>query len=192
MTYPPDLDLHYAPCWAHCNSGSDLTTWAPLAAKSVWEATEQPHSRLDVERMTVMLEHLAGFAFRTGAVGVFLLCPEPAGGPTAVLTLRAVSLDDGSGRDDLVADLMHPAGNQLLPPDSRELPTPAGTVLRLHQRAVDDETRAISDWLSYVWEFPTSAWVLSTSFPDLRVLETWASTMDDLVGGFHLLPPDAA
>ena len=191
MTHPPDLDLHYAPCWAHANSGVDLTRWAPRAAAAVWKATGQPHSRLDVERMTVMLEHLAGFAFGTGALGVFLLCPEPAGGPTAVLTLRAVSLDDGAGRDDLVADLMHPAGNQLVPPDSSELTTPAGPVLRLRQRALDDETRAISDWLSYLWTFPTSAWVLSSSFPDLSVLDAWAETIDELARGVHLLPPDS-
>jgi hypothetical protein len=54
-----------------------------------------------------------------------------------------------------------------------------------HRHGADD-TRSLSDFLSYVFPFDEPAWVLSVSFLDPLELDRWLPQLDDLAAGLQL------
>ena len=186
MSLPPDISADPAPFWAWADSAQDLNAWAPVAADQVWQASSLPFSASDVQRTAQQLHEAASVVFSTGARAAFLLCPEPPSGIVAGVRLNAIALDDGASAQDLREELLFPAELQLLAPEQWELETPAGPALRLRQRAFLEDTRAVSDYLSYTWVFPGAAWLLSTSFPDHRVADVWAPAVDELAASVSL------
>jgi hypothetical protein len=189
---PPDIAVDYSALWTHATSADDLGTWAPRAAERLWSASGQPYSRLDVDRLSAKLEVLAAAAFRTECFGAFFLCPEPARGPLSVVRLNGMVYPAGTPVDAVVDEVLLPGGTQLLQPEVEHQTGPGPRRVRVRQRAYTEDTRALSDFVTYVLPFDDAAWLLSVSFPDPREAEQWLPELDALVAGIEITEGSAA
>ncbi|MGY1703943.1 hypothetical protein ACI79C_05155 [Geodermatophilus sp. SYSU D00697] len=183
---PPDITVDYSALWAHSTSADDLTVWAPQAARQLWTASGQPHSRLDVDRLAAKLEVLATAAFRTECFGAFFLCPEPARGPRSVVRLDGLRYPAGTPVDAVVDEVLLPVELQLLEPHVEHLAGPGAHRIRVRQRAFREDTRTVSDHVTYVFPFTEAAWLLSVAFPDPRDTEQWLPELDALASGVQV------
>ena len=180
---PPDITVDYSSLWAHATSADDLETWAPQAAEQVWRGTRQPYTALDVARLAAKLGVLAEAAFASGCFGAFFLCSEPARGPTAVVRLTGMSYPAGTSTDEILDEILLPAANQLLTPEVQHVTAGGQQRIRVRQRAYTDDTRTLSDYVTYVLPFDDAAWLLSVAFPDSRDADRWLAELDALAAG---------
>ena len=180
---PPDITVDHSSLWAHATSADDLGTWAPQAAEQVWRGTRQPYTALDVERLAAKLGVLAEAAFGTGCFGAFFLCPEPAQGPTAVVRLNGMSYPAGTGTEEILDEILLPPDSQLLTPEVEHITDGGQHRIRVRQRAYTDDTRTLSDYVTYVLPFDEAAWLLSVAFPDSRLADRWLAELDALAAG---------
>ena len=176
---PPDITVDYSGIWAHATPDDDPDPWARATAPRLWQATGDPFSQLDVERLSAKLALLAEAALSTDCLGAFLLCPEPARGPVAVVRLNGMVYPTGTPEEAVIDDLLLPPAQQVLTPQVEHLPGGLRRV-RLRQRAYDEETGTIGEYLTWVLPFDDAAWLLSVSFADHRVAEQWLPEIDAL------------
>jgi hypothetical protein len=183
---PPDIVVDFSALWAQVAAGDDVERWAPAAADGLWRWSGQPHSRSDVERLAAELAVLGEAAQRSGAYGAFFLCPELGRGPMAVVRLNGLTYPSGTSVHEVVDDFLFPEEMQLLPPDVLHVSGPGVPRVRVRQRAYTDDTRSISEYVSYVFPFDGAAWVLSVSFLDPRQADRWLEELDTLAAGVQL------
>lgn len=183
---PPDIVVDFSPLWASISLGDDVDAWAPAAADGLWHRSEQPYSRFDVERLAAKLVVLGEAVQRSGSHGGFFFCPELARGPRAVVRLNALTYPGGATVQEVVDDFLFPAELQLLTPQVEHVSGVGLTRVRIRQRAYTDDTRSLSDYLSYVFPFDEAAWVLSVSFLDPLHLDRCLPDLDALAAGVQL------
>jgi hypothetical protein len=189
---PPDITVDHSPLWVHATSADDVDAWSVPAAEDLWAIADRPPADGDVERLASRLALLAEAAFATECFGAFLLCPDPARGPIAVVRLSGATFPAGTSLDDLVEEFLLPDEHHLVPPQV-ELATGRGLAqVRLRQRAWTDDTRTVADYLSWLLPFQGddggTAWLLSVSFPDPRDADRWLDELDALAAGVQLQP----
>jgi hypothetical protein len=183
---PPDVVVDYSTLWTHVTLTDDLGAWAPSAADGMWRRSRQPYSALDVQRLAGKLAVLAEAVQRSQSFAGFFFCPELARGPQAVVRLNGLTYRDGATVDEVVEDFLFPAELQLLTPQVEHVAGPGLRRVRIRQRAYTDDTRSLSDFLSYVFPFDEAAWVLSVSFLDPLQLDRWLPELDALAAGVQL------
>jgi hypothetical protein len=188
---PPDITIDRSGLWAQANAADDLEAWAPRAAEEVWRSTGQPYTRLDVERLAAKLQLLAEAAFGTGCFGALFFCPEPGRGPLAVVRLNGMSYPAGTTTEAILDEVLLPSENQLFPPEVEEAPRAGRHRIRVRQRAYTDDTRTVSDYVTYVFPFDEAAWLLSVAFADPRDADRWLAELDALADGVAVAGADA-
>ena len=104
----------------------------------------------------------------------------------SVVRLDALTNPSGTGVEEVVDDVLLPGEQQLLPPQVDHLAGPGVRRVRIRQRAHTDDTRSLSDHVSYVFPFDDAAWVLSVSFLDPLEAERWLPELDTLAAGLQL------
>ena len=182
----PDITVDYSHLWAHVAAGDDIDSWAPGAAQRLWAGSGDPYSRMDVDLLATRLALLAEGAFATQCLGAFFLCPELSRGPKAVVRLNGMRYPAGTADEEIVQEILLPDEMQLLPPEVTHLAGSGLRRIRMRQRAYTDETRTISDYISYVVPFDEGAWILSVAFPDSRDADRWLPELDALTEGVQL------
>ncbi|WP_097181991.1 hypothetical protein [Blastococcus haudaquaticus] len=180
---PPDIVVDYPAGWAQVSADDDIAGWAPAAADQLWASSGQPYSALDVQVLGAQLEIMARSAFVVPCFGAFVFCPELARGPRAVFRLSGLRFPRGTPDDRIVDDILLPGGQQLVEPQVEHLSGPGLRRFRVRQRAWTEESRALSDFIAYVFPFESGGWVLSTSLPDPREAERWLPHFDELAAG---------
>ena len=184
---PPDIVVDHSPLWAAVTVGDDIDPWSVGAADDLWRRSEQPYSRLDVQRLAAKLAVLGEAVQRSGSFGAFFLCPELARGPQSVVRLNGLSHPPDMDLQEVLDDFLFPAGQQLLQPQVEHIAGPGLPRVRVRQRAyTDDDTRSLSDFVAYFFPFDDAAWVLSVSFLDPLQAERWLPELDALAAGVQL------
>ena len=183
---PPDITVEYSGLWAHVAAGDDVDTWAPQAAERLWAGSGGPYSRLDVDLLATRLALLADGSFATQCLGAFFLCPELGRGPKAVVRLLGMRFAVGTSDEEIVQQLLLPDEVQVLRPEVTSLSETGPRRIRIRQRAYTDDTRTISDHVTYVVPFEEAAWVFSVAFPDPRDADRWLPELDELTSGVQV------
>lgn len=191
-TSPPDITVDHSVLWVHASSADDVDAWSVRAAQELYATAGGPAQDGDVERLAARLALLAEAAFATDCFGAFFLCPDPARGPLAVVRLNGATFATGTTLDELVEQFLLPSEQQLLAPQVEH--DPGRARVRLRQRAWTDETRAVSDYLTWLLPFEAddddggAVWLLSVSFPDPRDADRWLDELDALADGVRVQP----
>lgn len=183
---PPDITVDYSHAWVHITLGQDVDNWATEAAEQLWAAGEGPYSPLDVDLLASRLRALAEGLLATRSVGGFFLCPELARGPRAVVRLNALTYPTGTADEEILREVVLPDEEQVMPPEITELAGPGPRRIRIRQRAYAEDTRTVSDHVTYVLPFEGAAWILSTAFTDPQAADGSLTALDALIAGIEL------
>ncbi|WP_100501243.1 hypothetical protein [Geodermatophilus chilensis] len=85
--------------------------------------------------------------------------------------------------DAVVDEVLLPAELQLLQPEIEHLAGPGPRRIRIRQRAFREDTRTVSDHVTYAFPFDQAAWLLSVAFPDPRDTDQRLPELDALAAG---------